>query len=97
MLGRPGTIRVTADGALIRSGQPVRVYHVHEIYGAGAAGSVLRNGTGAGGDIFVQLTSTDSVGISNDFGVNGILFPLGCFFDEGTSVTSATIVCELEQ
>jgi hypothetical protein len=44
----------------------------------------------------VQLNSTDSTGVTTDFGFHGILFPNGCFFDEGTSVTSATIVAELE-
>ena len=95
-LGDPGTVRVTADGALISSGKPVRVYHIHEIYGGSSAGSVLRNGTSASDTIYVQLTSTDSTGVSTDFGPHGVLFPSGCFYDEGTSVTSATIVCRLE-
>lgn len=94
--GNPGTVYVTEDTALIRSGKPVRVYSVHEIYGSSSTGSVLRNGTSASDTIYASLKSTDSQGVTHDFGDKGMLFPSGCFYDEGTSVTSATIVCELE-
>lgn len=96
MLGRPGTIYTTADLALISSGKPVRVYLVHEIYGASSTGSVLRNGTSASGTIYLSLKSTDSQGVTHDFGAKGVRFPSGCFFDIGASVTSATIIAELE-
>lgn len=96
MMGTPGTIYTAADLALIRSGSPVRVFLVHEIYGGSSTGSVLRNGTSASGTIYASLKSTDSQGVTHDFGNKGILFPNGCFFDIGASVTSATIVAQLE-
>jgi len=92
--GVPGTVYTTAD-KLIANGQPIRVFGVHEIYGAGAVGSVLRNGQDATGTIYVQLTATDSTGVSTHFN-EGMLFPDGCFYDEGTSVTSAAIICHAE-
>lgn len=96
MLGTPGTIYTTADLALIRSGKPVRVFFVHEIYGGSSTGSVLRNGTSASGTIYASFKSIDSQGVNFDFGSKGMLFPNGCFFDVGASVTSATIVAQLE-
>jgi len=85
-----GTVFLTADSN-VTAGQPCRVFCVHEIYGAGAVGSVLRNGTSAAGDAYVQLRSVDSGGVTTDFGSDGFLFPAGLFYDEGTSVTSILI------
>ena len=92
--GMPGSTFLTADTD-VSSGTPVRVYCVHEIYGAGSTGSVLRNGTDATGDAYIQLDSTDSTGVTTNF-EEGVLFPDGLFFDEGTSVTSAVIVLQHE-
>lgn len=96
MFGTPGTVYTTADLALISSGKPVRVFLIHEIYEGSSTGSVLRNGTSASGTIYVSLKSIDSQGVTTDLGANGMLFPNGCFYDEGTAVTSATIVAQLE-
>jgi len=92
--GYPGTLFTTADVDLAGA-RPVRVFFVHEIYGAGSTGSVLRNGTDATGDAYIQLTSTDSTGVTTNFN-EGALFPDGLFFDEGTSVTSALICYHVE-
>jgi len=92
--GTPGTLFLTADTD-VSGGRPVRVWCVHEIYGAGAVGSVLRNGTDASGDAYIQLNASDSTGITTDFN-EGVLFEDGLFFDEGTSVTSIVIVCLFE-
>jgi hypothetical protein len=92
--GTPGTTFLTADTD-VGGGRPVRVFSVHEIYGAGATGSVLRNGTDATGDAYVQLDATDSTGITTNFS-EGTLFPNGLFFDEGTSVTSILISFHIE-
>jgi hypothetical protein len=92
--GVPGTIYTTAD-LNVSAGRAVRVYFVHEIYGAGAVGSVLRNGTAAGDTAYIQLTSVDSSGVTHQFN-EGALFPDGLFYDEGTSVTSALICCHFE-
>ena len=96
MQGFPGTVYVTADGVLISSGKPVRVFLVHEIYSGAGVGSVLRNGTSASGTIYAALTGATDAGVTTNFGDRGVLFPAGCFYDEGTNVTSATIVCQLE-
>jgi len=92
--GYPGTILLTAD-TNVTAGRPTRVFFVHEIYGAGAAGSVLRNGTAAGDTAYIQLTSVDSSGVTTSFN-EGALFPDGLFFDEGTSVTSILIGYHIE-
>ena len=81
----------------VGSGNPVRVFAVHEIYGASSTGSVLRNGTDATGDAYIQLNSTDSTGVTSEFGKKGFLFPNGLFYDEGTSVTSILIEFRIER
>ena len=86
-----GSTRLTADGAVGTSGRPIRIFSVHEIYGSTSTGSVFRNGTSATDTIFISLKSTDSTGVTTSFGENGFLFPSGCFFDKGTSVTSILI------
>lgn len=96
MMGHPGTLYKTADAVLCNINQPVRVYVVHEIYGASSTGSVLRNGASTSGTIYASLKSTDSQGVTHNLGDKGMLFPNGCFFDIGANVTSATIVCEAE-
>ncbi len=95
MYGTPGTIYTTADLAM-NPNKPVRVFFVHELYGGSSTGSVLRNGVDANGTIYISLKSTDSQGVLFDLGANGVLFPNGCFYDEGSSVTSATIVAQYE-
>lgn len=92
--GYQGNIFLTTDSD-VGGGRPTRVFFVHEIYGAGATGSVLRNGTDATGDAYVQLDATDSTGITTNFN-GGALFPDGLFFDEGTSVTSILIGYHIE-
>jgi len=92
--GVPGSIYTTAD-LDVSGGRAVRLFCIHEIYGAGAVGSVLRNGTAAGDTAYVQLASSDSTGVTTSFS-EGLLFPDGLFFDEGTSVTSAVMVLHFE-
>lgn len=90
MAGTSGTVFLTADSD-VTAGGAVRVFAVHEVYGAAPTGSVLRNGTDASGDAFIQLNATASTGITTEFGPNGFRFPNGLFFDEGTNVTSILI------
>ncbi len=86
-----GSVLKTADGAVGTSGRELRVFAEHEIYGGTSTGSVLRNGTADSDTIYISLTSSDSSGVTSTFGDQGFLFPDGCYFDEGTSVTSCLI------
>ena len=92
--GVPGSKFVTSDTD-VSGGRPVRVWCAHEVYGAGSTGSVLRNGTDATGDAYIQLDSTDSTGVTTNFS-EGIRFPDGLFIDYGTSVTSCLLVLHFE-
>lgn len=96
MIGTPGTRLTTTDLALGAVKVAVRVFLVHEIYGASSTGSVLRDDGVVGGAIKLSLKSTDSQGVTHDFGFHGVRFPNGCFFDIGANVTSATITYQIE-
>lgn len=90
-----GSSFLTSDSNLT-SGNPARVFAVHEIYGASSVGSVLRNGIDATGDAYIMLNETDSTGVTTDFGSDGFLFPNGLFYDKGTNVTSILIEFRVE-
>jgi hypothetical protein len=79
-----GSSTLAADGAVGPSGKPIRLFNVNFLCGL-ATNLVLRGGTGATDDIYVQV-----LGTASDFKVvnfnGGLLFPDGCFFDKGTTL-----------
>lgn len=89
-----GTIRLTADSVIGVSGKPVRIYFANWISGLTAGDLVLRNGTGAGDDIYIQQTGTISNGHTQEIH-NGLLFPSGCFYDHDTNTTQAVLSYEV--
>ena len=56
--GISGSQRFTADQALGGSGDKVRVFNLTFLNGGSAGSLVLRNGTTASGDIWVQATGS---------------------------------------
>lgn len=90
-----GTQKITADGVIGVSGQPVRVYHVSVSSGGTAAAPVLYNGTSTGGTEYEKLTcSTISVVNRFDF-CGGMLFPDGLYIDVDANTNYVTVVYEM--
>ncbi len=84
--------RKTSDGVLSTSGEPVIIYGVHILSGAGGGGVVnLRSGTAVSGSIIIQEKGTASVGKSVSYGGIGILFPDGCYVDIDANTDHVTI------
>lgn len=85
-----GSVYKTSDSVIGVSGDPTRVYSATWLSGTTAGNLVLRNGTGATGDIYVQEIGTASQTKTLNW-EEGLLFPSGCFFDKDTNVTSVVI------
>lgn len=89
MFGTSNTQYLTADGAVGTSGAPVRVFQATWLSDGTARSLVLRNGTADTAAIMVQAAGAISLTVTIDFGYQGMLFPLGCFFDIGSAVSAA--------
>ena len=89
-----GTDLLAADGAVGRSGKPVRVYNITVISGATAGVGVLRNGTAATDDIYWKETGAINTGVTFNF-QSGRYFPDGCFYDHDTNTTGFVISYEI--
>jgi hypothetical protein len=87
----PGTVRLTADGLVGKSGKECRVYSVHLVSASGTAAQViLKNGTSTSGTAYAQVDGTASKGVTVSF-AGGLLFPAGCYAD--VTVNSGDYVC----
>lgn len=91
-----GTITFTADSVIGISGKPVRIYSIYWVKGTGAETMVVRSGTGATDAIIIEQVSIADDGNLLVFGAEGILFPNGAFWDEGTAIDSATFTFRSE-
>ena len=91
----PGSVRITADGAIGTSGKPVRIYSISLISGGTASVLSLLDGTSAAGTQQVSLTGTASTGMIANF-AGGLRFPSGCYADVDGNISSATIVFNQE-
>ena len=90
-----GSIRVTGDQALGGSGKACRVYSASWLSDGTARDLVLRNGTTASGDIYIQKKGaiSDTVVVNWE---NGLRFPLGCFIDFTASTVSVVVEYRIE-
>jgi hypothetical protein len=90
-----GSIRVTDDKALGGSGKACRVYSASWLSDGTARDLVLRNGTSASGDIYIQKKGaiSDTVVVSWE---NGLRFPAGCFIDFTASTVSVVLEYRIE-
>lgn len=89
-----GTEVITADGAVISSGKPVRVFSVTVASGT-AHGARLYNGTSTGGTLFDEINPSANTTKTQNF-ENGKLFSGGCYVDLLTGASSAVLECRLE-
>lgn len=88
ILSMSGSVKITADGVVGRSGQAARVYSVTWLSGTTAGYVTLRNGTTTASDIYFKLDGTASKSKVQNWH-NGLLFPSGCYCDVDANVTSA--------
>lgn len=91
-----GTLTVTADSVIGISGSPVRIYSIYWVKGTGAETMVVRSGSTSSGSIVIEQVSTADDGNLLVFGAEGMLFPLGAFFDISTAIDSATFTFRAE-
>lgn len=91
-----GTVTLTADGAVGTSGKPVRIYSIYWVKETGAETMVVRHGISSSASIVIEQVSTADDGNLLDFGAEGMLFPSGAFYDEGTAITTATFTFRVE-
>lgn len=91
MIQNAGTQLVTVDAAVGSSGIAVRVFMIHIISGGTAAIVSLRNGTASGATAYVTQTGTISTGATFTYGLQGMLFPAGCFCDVDVNTTSVAV------
>ncbi len=87
---------ITANGALITSGKPVRVYNV-SIVGSGTAGVELYNGTAVSGTARVSFKAGAATRTTTQNFEGGLLFPGGCYVEIESGTSQAVIECRLEQ
>jgi hypothetical protein len=90
MAGRSGAESHTADSAVGTSGRPIRLFAVNMLSGGTAGQLVLRNGTTDSDAIWVREVGTVSTGKTVEYGVEGILFPAGLFYDDDSNFTGVT-------
>ncbi len=92
MIQNAGTQLITADGVVGAASVAVRIFAIHILSGAGGGAVVsLRSGAVVGGTIWVTETGTASTGKTFTYGLQGILFPSGCFVDVDTNTTSVAV------
>jgi len=91
MIQNAGSQLITADGPVGSSGVAMRVFMIHIISGATAAVVSLRNGTSAGATAYVTQTGNINTGATFTYGLQGMLFPAGCFCDVDGNTTSVTV------
>ena len=79
-------------------GKPVRVFIVHILSGGTAGIIKLYNGSTTSNTLVVQQTCTAvSTGNTFDYGEYGILFPLGCFYEEVSDANVVSTLITFEQ
>lgn len=93
--GLTGSVRLSADGAVGPSGEPIRVWSATWLSDSTARDLVLRNGTAATDTQYVQEPGVVSKTKTLNF-AGGLRFPAGCFFDIG-SATASVFEFEVEK
>jgi hypothetical protein len=89
-----GEVVLTADGAVISSGKPVRVYSM-TILGSSTGHGELYSGTSKSGTARVSLLGVASTSVTQNF-ENGLLFSSGAYFAKDSTISQSIIECSLE-
>jgi hypothetical protein len=91
----PGLVRITADGALIGAGIPVRVFQVQLKSGTQNALVNLRNGDTVAADVHYQIDGLNSKAVDVPYN-GGAYFDKGCFAEVGTATSFVTFIITRE-
>ncbi len=91
MPGASGAVSKTADSIIGTTSRPIRLWAVNMLSGGTAGQLVLRNGSTASDAIWVREVGVASTGKTVAYGQEGILFPLGMFYDDDSNFTGVTI------
>jgi hypothetical protein len=90
-----GEVVLTAAGAVISSGKPVRIYSM-TVVGSGTTKGELYSGTSKTGTARVSIPCVANQSVTVNF-ENGLLFSSGAYFSkESSAVSQATLECSLE-
>ncbi len=83
MIQNAGTQAIASgtDAAIGTSGVATRVFTVHLISDGTATITSLRNGTASTATAFATETGTISTGKTINYGLQGLMFPAGCWLD----------------
>lgn len=93
-----GNARLTADGAVLTSGKPVRCFGWTVKSGVAGPGLIIfYNGTDATGTEFTRAQGATDDFKSGDFGPEGHFFPAGLYLDLDANVTYIDLSVELVQ
>lgn len=105
MYGDPvGTIYITQSGYLTTTSitninktvtESHRVFNIHLI--SSSTASVLTISNGQTGNVMIKITGTINIGVTFDFGINGMTFPAGAYVTVDNNIVSASIACRREQ
>lgn len=92
-----GSVTVTADGTVLKSGSPIRLYGFTMKSAATGPGLVVfYNGTDATGtELFRAAGQADGSPAPISFGESGLFFPAGLYIDVDADVSAVTLNCEL--
>lgn len=85
-----GSTRLTADGLVGTSGQPVQVYWVHLVSGGTASITSLNDGTSATDTAFIQIDGKANESVTLNF-AGGVRFPSGCFMNTDANISYCNI------
>lgn len=92
-----GTVTLTADGAVLKSGKPIRLYGFTMKSAASGPGvAIFYNGTDTTGTELFRLTGqADGSPPPTNFGESGLFFPAGLYVDIDADVSALNLNCEL--
>ena len=86
----PGSTRLTADGLVGSSGNPIRVFMIHLLSDTTASTTALNNGTLSTDTVYIQVDGIASKGVTLNF-AGGLRFPDGCYLNADANIVSAVV------
>ena len=95
-MGSSTTVIKTADGAVGPSGGRIRVFSVSGLSDGTIRNIVLRNGAADTAQIYVTIAGVASVSVTQNFGVEGMVFDAGCFVDFTASAVNVVVTYRVE-
>lgn len=99
MIQNAGTQAIASgtDAPIGTSGVVTRIFTVHLISDGTATVTSLRNGIAATATAFATETGTASTGKTINYGLQGMLFPAGCFLDVDAHCTGGIVTYTQEK